>query len=78
MLPREQWRIVVKDKYPAYVSWQTYETIQAMLRDPSSPQISPTVKSPKSTPRSGSIRISGTNGLLGPRGTLESRRVERR
>ncbi|MFL5279989.1 MAG: recombinase family protein, partial [Rhodopila sp.] len=33
MLPREQWRIVVKDKYPAYVSWQTYETIQAMLRD---------------------------------------------
>src|SRR5689334_4246196 len=32
-LPREQWRIVVKDKYPAYVSWQTYETIQAMLRD---------------------------------------------
>jgi DNA invertase Pin-like site-specific DNA recombinase len=33
MLPREQWRIVVKDKYPAYVSWQTYETIQVMLRD---------------------------------------------
>src|SRR5689334_22446469 len=32
-LPREQWRIVVKDKYPAYVSWETFEKIQAMLRD---------------------------------------------
>ncbi len=33
MLPREQWRIVVKDKYPAYVSWDTFEKIQSMLRD---------------------------------------------
>jgi DNA invertase Pin-like site-specific DNA recombinase len=33
MLPREQWRIVVRDKYPAYVSWETFETIQATLRD---------------------------------------------
>ena len=32
-LPREQWRIVVKDKYPAYISWATFEKIQAMLRD---------------------------------------------
>jgi hypothetical protein len=32
-LPREQWRIVVKDKYPAYVNWETFEKIQAMLRD---------------------------------------------
>ena len=33
MLPREQWRIVVQDKYPAYISWETFEQIQAMLRD---------------------------------------------
>src|SRR5689334_17389242 len=33
MLPREQWRVVVRDKYPAYVSWETFEKIQAMLRD---------------------------------------------
>ena len=33
MLPREQWRIVVRDKYPAYVSWDTFEKIQSMLRD---------------------------------------------
>ena len=32
-LPREQWRIVVRDKYPAYVSWETFEKIQAMLCD---------------------------------------------
>lgn len=33
MPPREQWRIVVRDKYPAYVSWDTFEKIQSMLRD---------------------------------------------
>lgn len=32
-LPMEQWRIVVKDKYPAYVDWQTFEKIQKMLQD---------------------------------------------
>jgi DNA invertase Pin-like site-specific DNA recombinase len=32
-LPMEQWRICVKDKYPAYISWETFEKIQVMLRD---------------------------------------------
>lgn len=32
-LPMEQWKICVKDIYPAYVSWETFEQIQAMLRD---------------------------------------------
>ena len=32
-LPREQWRIIVRDKYPAYISWETFEKIQTMLRD---------------------------------------------
>jgi DNA invertase Pin-like site-specific DNA recombinase len=32
-LPREQWRVVVRDKYPAYVGWETFEKIQAMPRD---------------------------------------------
>ena len=31
--PAMDWRIVVKDKYPAYISWDTFEKIQAMLRD---------------------------------------------
>jgi DNA invertase Pin-like site-specific DNA recombinase len=29
----DDWRIVVKDKYPAYIDWATFERIQAMLRD---------------------------------------------
>jgi recombinase/recombinase-like zinc beta ribbon protein len=32
-LPVEQWRIRVNDKYPAYISWEIYEQIQAMLQD---------------------------------------------
>ncbi len=32
-LPMEQWRILIKDKYPAYVDWETFERIQAMLQD---------------------------------------------
>ena len=26
-------RSVVRDKYPAYISWETFERIQAMLQD---------------------------------------------
>jgi DNA invertase Pin-like site-specific DNA recombinase len=32
-LPMEEWRIVVKDKYPAYVEWEAFERIQQMLQD---------------------------------------------
>ena len=32
-LPMDQWRIVVKDTYPAYINWSTFEKIQTMLRD---------------------------------------------
>ncbi len=32
-LPIEEWRIVVKDRYPAYVDWSTYERIRAIVRD---------------------------------------------
>lgn len=32
-LPMDQWRIRVNDKYPSYISWQTYEKIQTMLKD---------------------------------------------
>src|SRR6266568_106395 len=32
-LPVEQWRIRVNDKYPAYINWETYEQIQAILKD---------------------------------------------
>jgi recombinase len=32
-LPPSQWRIVVRDRYPAYISWETLERIYQMLRD---------------------------------------------
>jgi hypothetical protein len=31
--PLEEWRIVVKDRYPAYVDWATYEMIRNVIRD---------------------------------------------
>lgn len=32
-VPREQWKVCIRDKYPAYISWETHERIQAMLSD---------------------------------------------
>lgn len=32
-LPQQQWRYCVHDKFPAYISWKTFEKIQAMLHD---------------------------------------------
>lgn len=32
-LPLEEWKIRVNDVYPAYVSWESFERIQTMLRD---------------------------------------------
>jgi len=31
--PMTDWKIVVKDRYPAYLDWQSFEQVQAMLRD---------------------------------------------
>jgi hypothetical protein len=31
--PMEEWRIVVKDRYPAYIDWPTYEKIRAIIKD---------------------------------------------
>lgn len=31
--PVDEWRIVVKDRYPAYIDWPTYEKINAALKD---------------------------------------------
>jgi hypothetical protein len=32
-LPRNQWRYCVQGKFPQYISWDTFERIQTMLRD---------------------------------------------
>lgn len=31
--PMDEWRIVVKDRYPTYIDWPTYEKIGAIIRD---------------------------------------------
>jgi DNA invertase Pin-like site-specific DNA recombinase len=33
LLPQEEWKIRVNDKYPAYISWETYQQVQVMLKD---------------------------------------------
>ena len=33
LLPREQWRVCLHDRFPAYISWPEFESIEAMLRD---------------------------------------------
>ncbi len=32
-LPMAEWRICLRDKYPAYIDWDTFTRIQAMIRD---------------------------------------------
>jgi DNA invertase Pin-like site-specific DNA recombinase len=32
-VPMGSWKILVKDKYPSYVDWETFEKIQSMLKD---------------------------------------------
>jgi hypothetical protein len=32
-LPLSQWKICLRDRYPAYLSWEQFEKIQAMLQD---------------------------------------------
>ena len=36
-LPRGEWKVCIRNKYPAYISWETYERIEAMLSDNSCP-----------------------------------------
>ena len=30
--PYAQWKVIVHDRYPAYITWETFERIQAMCR----------------------------------------------
>jgi hypothetical protein len=55
-LPMEQWRIVVKDKYPAYVGWEAFERIQQMLQDNHAEYAS---KMTRGVPREGKALLAG-------------------
>lgn len=32
-VPQQEWKVLVRDKYPAYINWETFEKIQSMLKD---------------------------------------------
>jgi DNA invertase Pin-like site-specific DNA recombinase len=32
-LPVDQWRVLIRDRYPAYTDWDTFQRIEAMIRD---------------------------------------------
>jgi DNA invertase Pin-like site-specific DNA recombinase/predicted DNA-binding transcriptional regulator AlpA len=32
-MPQQEWKILIHDKYPAYITWDTFEKIQTMLKD---------------------------------------------
>ena len=32
-LPMSEWKVCLRDKYPAYIGWDSFERIQAMIRD---------------------------------------------
>jgi DNA invertase Pin-like site-specific DNA recombinase len=55
-LPRDEWRVVVKDRYPAYIDWQTFERIQAMLRDNHAEYLR---RETRGTPRNGAALLQG-------------------
>jgi len=55
-LPRDEWRVIVKDRYPADVDWQTFERIQAMLRDNHAEYLR---REMRGTPRNGAALLQG-------------------
>ena len=54
--PIEDWRIVVKDQYPAYIDWPTYEKIRAIIRDNRAEYMR--IKT-RGTPRDGDLLLHG-------------------
>lgn len=54
-VPLGQWKICIRDKYPAYIDWATYERILAMLRDNRSDYCQQT----RGVPRAGKALLHG-------------------
>jgi DNA invertase Pin-like site-specific DNA recombinase len=54
-LPMDQWKICIRDKYPAYIDWVTYERILTMLRDNRSDYR----KQTRGVPRAGKALLHG-------------------
>ena len=54
--PMEDWRVIVQDKYPAYIGWPVYEKIQAMLDDNRAEY---TRRQTRGIPRAGAALLQG-------------------
>lgn len=52
-LPQEQWKVLIKDRFPSYISWQQYEANQQRLRENN------TRKGHKGAVRSGAALLAG-------------------
>jgi DNA invertase Pin-like site-specific DNA recombinase len=55
-LPMNQWRYLVHDKYPAYIDWETFERIQAILKDN---RASYDLNQSRGVPRKGAALLAG-------------------
>ena len=55
-LPPAEWPICVRDKYPAYITWESFETIQTMLQNNYADYQE---KRTRGAPRSGKALLSG-------------------
>jgi DNA invertase Pin-like site-specific DNA recombinase len=54
--PIEEWRIVVKDRYPAYIDWKTYEKIRGIVSDNRAEYMR---KKTRGAPRDGELLLTG-------------------
>ena len=52
-LPPEQWKVLIKDIYPAYITWDEYEKIQKRMQD------NDNVGEKRGVPREGSALLAG-------------------
>jgi Recombinase zinc beta ribbon domain/Recombinase len=55
-LAMNDWKIRVNDQYPAYISWETFEKIQAQLQDNHAEYLN---KRSRGTPRGGASLLQG-------------------
>ena len=55
-VPEEQWRVCIQQKYPSYISWETYHRIQTMLADNYAQY---RANQTRGTPRSGAALLAG-------------------
>lgn len=54
--PMAEWRIVVKDRFPAYINWPTYEKIRAIVTDNRAEYMR---KKTRGAPRNGELLLHG-------------------